>query len=89
MTDKSGDQPFMLEEATIDGMQAAICAGSVTLVEIVQGYIDRVRAYNGTACMLVTEDGMPVPAATGAAHGRAGRGGAERVEWTAAVGRMR
>ena len=68
MTD---DQPFVLEEASIADMHAAIRAGKVTLVEIVQRYIDRVRAYNGTACMLVTEDGMPVPEAPGTVRGGA------------------
>ncbi|MPZ58064.1 MAG: amidase [Rhizobiales bacterium] len=57
--------PFRLEEATIDELHAAIKAGQVTLVEVVQHYIDRVRAYNGVASMLVTEDGAPVAEATG------------------------
>jgi len=35
------------------------------VVAVVQQYIDRVRAYNGVSSMLVTEDGMPIPEATG------------------------
>lgn len=52
---------FELHEATIDQMHAAIKAGEITVVQIVQHYIDRARAYNGVASMLVTEDGAPVP----------------------------
>jgi len=65
MTDKKTAKQFRLEEATISEMQAAIKAGEVTCVQIVQGYIDRARAYNGVASVLVTEDGKPVAAATG------------------------
>lgn len=65
------DEPFILEEASIDDMHAAIRAGKVTLTEIVRRYIDRVRAYNGTACMLVTEDGQPVPDTPGTVRGGA------------------
>ncbi|MCY1667824.1 amidase family protein [Rhizobium sp. SL86] len=42
-------------------MHAAIVAGEITCVQIVQHYIDRARAFNGVASMLVTEDGAPVP----------------------------
>jgi amidase len=58
-------KPFRLEEATIDEMHAAIRSGEITCVQIVQHYIDRARAYNGVASRLVTEDGGPVPPATG------------------------
>jgi len=57
---------FRLEEATIAEMHEAIRAGETTLVEIVQGYIDRARAYNGVSSLLVTEDGASVPEAVGA-----------------------
>jgi amidase len=57
--------PFRLEEASIEEMHAAIRAGEITCVQIVQHYIDRARAYNGVASALVTEDGAPVPQATG------------------------
>ena len=60
--------PFRLEEATMDELHAAIRAGAITCVQIVQHYIDRARAYNGVASALVTEDGAPVPQATGAAR---------------------
>ena len=60
---------FRLEEATIADLQAAIQAGQTTCVEIVQGYIDRVRAYNGVPSLLVTEDGATVPEATGTIRG--------------------
>src|SRR5215470_7575179 len=57
--------PFRLEEATIDDLHAAIRAGEITCVQVVQHYLDRARAYNGVASVLVTEDGMPVEKATG------------------------
>ena len=60
---------FRLEEATIADLQAAIQAWQTTCVEIVQGYIDRVRAYNGVPSLLVTEDGAPVPETTGTIRG--------------------
>jgi len=64
------DQPeaqksFCLEEATIDELHQAIRSGQTTCVAIVQHYINRVRAYNGVASLLVTADGVPVPEATG------------------------
>lgn len=63
MTDQTTD--FRLEEATIAEMQAAIRAGKITCVQIVQHYIDRARAFNGPASRLVTADGAPVVPATG------------------------
>ena len=57
---------FRLEEATIDDLHAAIRAGEITCVQVVQHYVDRARAYNGVASVLVTEDGMPVSQARGA-----------------------
>ena len=59
------EKPFRLEEATIDELHAAIRAGDITCVQIVQHYLARARAYNGVASVLVTEDGGPVPPATG------------------------
>ena len=56
---------FRLEEATIPDLHAAIKTGEITCVQIVQHYIDRARAFNGVASMLVTEDGAPVKPATG------------------------
>ena len=52
-------------EKTIDEMHAAIKSGQTTCVAIVRQYLDRVRAYNGVASMLVTEDGAAVPEAPG------------------------
>src|SRR5215470_18773603 len=65
------EKPFRLEEATIEELHAAIKAGQITCVEIVQHYIDRVRAYNGVASALVTQDGAPIPAAPGAIRAQA------------------
>ncbi len=56
---------FQLEEATIAELHAAIRAGDITVTEVVQRYIARVRAYNGVSSMLVTQDGVPVPPASG------------------------
>ena len=58
-------KPFCLEEATIDEMRRAIQSGEITVVEIVQHYIARARAYNGVSSALVTEDGDPLLSATG------------------------
>ena len=57
---------FQLVEATIDELHAAIQSGETTCVAVVEEYIARARAYNGMSSMLVTEDGAPVPTATGA-----------------------
>ena len=67
----SEQEPFRLEEATIDGLHEAIRAGRTTCVAVVQQYLDRVRAYNGVASLLVTEDGAPVPEANGAVRAMA------------------
>ena len=60
---------FVLEEATIAELHAAIQAGTTTCVQVVQHYIDRVRAFNGVASLLVTPDGAPVPEAIGTVRG--------------------
>jgi amidase len=62
--------PFRLEEATIDELHAAIKSGETTVKATVEHYIARVRAFNGPASMLVTEDGAPVPQAIGAVRGQ-------------------
>ena len=59
------DQPFQLEEATIDELHAAIKAGRITCVGVVQHYLKRVRAFNGPSSMLVTRDGKQVAQAHG------------------------
>lgn len=56
---------FQLEESTIDELHAAIRAGEITCVGIVEHYLRRARAFNGPSSMLVTRDGKPVPAAKG------------------------
>ena len=61
----AAEKPFCLEEATIDEMHRAIQSGETTVVEIVQHYIARARAYNGVSSALVMADGEPVPPATG------------------------
>jgi amidase len=63
--------PFGLEEATIDELHRAIRAGQTTVVAVVEHYITRARAFNGVASALVTRDGAPVPAATGAVRAMA------------------
>jgi Asp-tRNA(Asn)/Glu-tRNA(Gln) amidotransferase A subunit family amidase len=60
------DTSFRLEEATIDELHAAIRAGHMTCVAVVEHYLARVRAFNGVSSVLVTEDGAPVREATGA-----------------------
>ena len=56
---------FAIEEATIDGIHAAIRSGQTTCPAIVQAYIDRARAYNGVCTSLVTADGADIAPATG------------------------
>ncbi len=68
---KAHAEPFRLEEATIAGLHEAIRAGKVTLVEVVQRYIDRSRAYNGVACVLLTEDGADIPETNGTVRAEA------------------
>ena len=58
-------KPFRLEEATIDDLHRAIRSGSTTVATVVQHYLARVRAYNGVASALVTQDGAPIPQETG------------------------
>lgn len=65
------EKPFRLEEATIEELHAAIMSGQITCVEVVQHYIDRARAYNGVASVLVTPEGTPIPEATGAVRAQA------------------
>ncbi len=67
----ASDEPFRLEEATIDELHRAIRAGRTTVVSIVEHYIARARAYNGVASALVTRDGAPVAAAAGAVRAMA------------------
>jgi len=61
------DEPFRLEEATIDDLHQA-SGPDARLRRGVRHYIARARAFNGVASMLVTPDGAPVPEAP-ARHG--------------------
>jgi Asp-tRNA(Asn)/Glu-tRNA(Gln) amidotransferase A subunit family amidase len=65
------DKPFRVEEATIADLHQAIRDGRTTCVEVVKQYIERVKAYNGVASMLVTKDGEPVAEAKGTVRGGA------------------
>ena len=56
---------FRLEEATIEDLHTAIKSGKTTCVEVVERYIERVRAFNGVCSMLVTKDGATVEYAVG------------------------
>jgi amidase len=57
--------PFRVEESTIADVQRAIKGGQTTCRAVVQAYLDRAKAYNGTCTALVTADGAPIPAARG------------------------
>src|SRR5260221_4724282 len=57
---------FHVEEATIADVHRAIQEGTTTCRAIVQPYIERARAYNGTCTQLVTRDGGPITAGPGA-----------------------
>src|SRR5688572_11468956 len=50
----STSAPFALEEATIDGIHAAIKSGEITCQGVVRAYVERARAYNGICTALVT-----------------------------------
>src|SRR6185295_2586071 len=71
MIEQPDDMLFRLEEATIEELHQAIRSGQTTLVGIVNHHIERVRAYNGVASMLVTEHGLPVADVPGAIRGMA------------------
>src|SRR5260370_34864276 len=71
--DAAAMRPFRLEEATIAELHAAIRAGQTTCVAVVRQYIERARAYNGVASLLVTEDGAPGAEATGTVRAGAPR----------------
>ncbi|HKQ83162.1 MAG TPA: amidase family protein [Steroidobacteraceae bacterium] len=59
-------EPFQLEEASIESIQSAIRSGATTCKQVVEGYIARARAYNGTCSKLVTADGARIKAVPGA-----------------------
>src|SRR6266513_1198882 len=45
---KLGPAPFRLQEATIAQIQQAIQTGRITTVGLVELYLKRIKAYNGT-----------------------------------------
>jgi Asp-tRNA(Asn)/Glu-tRNA(Gln) amidotransferase A subunit family amidase len=51
---------FQVVDATIADTQKAIQSGEITCKGVVQQYIDRIKAYNGTCTALVTRDGAAV-----------------------------
>jgi len=57
---------FRIDEATIADIHNAIKSGQTSCRLIVQAYISRAKAYNGTCTALVTKDGAPIPRVTGA-----------------------
>src|SRR5688572_2987050 len=57
---------FPLQEATIDGMHAAIRSGETTCKQVIEGYIARAKAYNGVCTVPVTEDGAKIAKVQGA-----------------------
>jgi amidase len=60
------EHPFRLEEATIEELHRAIRSGETSCVVVVEHYLARVRAYNGAASQLVTEDGAGIAEVAGA-----------------------
>jgi Asp-tRNA(Asn)/Glu-tRNA(Gln) amidotransferase A subunit family amidase len=56
---------FRVEEASISDIQNAIRAGRTSCKQVVQLYLERVKAYNGVCTELVTRDGAPIPPSTG------------------------
>jgi Asp-tRNA(Asn)/Glu-tRNA(Gln) amidotransferase A subunit family amidase len=61
-----GTPAFDVVEATIDDNHRAIQQGRTTCTTIVQEYINRARAYNGTCTQLVTRNGGSVSPGSGA-----------------------
>ena len=62
--DQKTKAAFRVEEATIGGLHEAIRADETTVVDVVQQYIARVRAFNGVASMLVTATLAPTASGT-------------------------
>ena len=56
---------FELVEATISDVHRAIREVQITCRGLVQLYINRAKAYNGVADVLVTKDGAAIPPAPG------------------------
>jgi Asp-tRNA(Asn)/Glu-tRNA(Gln) amidotransferase A subunit family amidase len=62
-------QGFHLQEATIADVQRAIRSGQLTCRQLVQLYINRARAYNGSSDRLITRDGAPISQTYGYVRG--------------------
>jgi amidase len=56
----SAQQGFDVIEATIPELHQAIQSGTTTCAAVVDAYIERSRAYNGSCTALVTADGRPI-----------------------------
>jgi amidase len=57
---------FQLQEATIDSIHRAIQSGETTCKQVIEAYVARAKAYNGTCSIPVTADGAKVPKVLGA-----------------------
>lgn len=62
---RAADQPFQVDEASIDAIHRAIQSGATTCKGVVQAYLDRAKAYNGICTQLVTQDGTSIAAVKG------------------------
>ncbi|MCP5144944.1 MAG: amidase [Gammaproteobacteria bacterium] len=62
---KAASANFQVEESTIEQTHMAIQAGQTSCTQIVEAYLARARAYNGTCTALVTEDGSNISPGTG------------------------
>ncbi|MFL6617535.1 MAG: amidase family protein, partial [Povalibacter sp.] len=56
---------FRLQEATVDSLHKAIQTGEITCKQVIEAYVARARAYNGSCSKLITEDGAKVPKVLG------------------------
>ena len=59
------ESKFEVIEASISNLHDAIVSGQTKVVDVVQKYLERIRAYNGVSSMLVTKDGQEIPKAEG------------------------
>ena len=57
---------FQIEKATIGDIHQAIQQGDTTCLQVVQGYVERAKAYNGICTQLVTADGGRIAPGQGA-----------------------
>ena len=71
---------FRLLEATIPDVHRAIRDGQLTCRGLVQAYINRAKAYNGTCNQLVTEDMAPTYLPSYSEYQAAVRATADRPE---------